>query len=410
MLQPRTIEIIKSTVPVLSVHGRAITSRFYQLLFDKHPELFDIFNHVNQKQGRQQTALANAVYAAAANIDRLESILPAVVQIAHKHRSLGVKPEHYPVVGEHLLLAIKDVLGDAATDDILGAWAEAYQVIAGVFISVEREMYERAESQPGGWKDFRPFTVARKVAECDVITSFYLRPADGQPIASFEPGQYVSVKLTLPGEEHTHIRHYSLSDAPDRGHYRISVKREDGGGSPAGKVSTYLHGEIKEGDTLLLGAPAGEFTLDRRGERPVVLLSGGVGLTPLLSMLGALVSEKPPRPVTFIHAARNGRSHAMAGTLAAVAKEHPQVKTHVVYSAPTEEDRARGAFQKEGRIDLAWLETVLPSRDADFYFCGPVPFMSTVNRALVAWGVPEERIHFEFFGPAGDMDAAAPAS
>ncbi|MGZ4134492.1 MAG: globin domain-containing protein, partial [Tumebacillaceae bacterium] len=138
MLSPKTIEIIKSTVPVLEVHGTAITKRFYQMLFTNHPELLNIFNHANQAQGRQQNALAGAVYAAAANIDNLAAIIPVVKQIGHKHRSLGILPEHYPIVGETLLAAIKDVLGDAATDEIINAWAEAYGVIAGAFIGIEK--------------------------------------------------------------------------------------------------------------------------------------------------------------------------------------------------------------------------------------------------------------------------------
>ncbi|MEH7277109.1 globin domain-containing protein, partial [Neobacillus vireti] len=150
MLDKKTIDIIKSTVPVLEQHGEKITTRFYQLMFGNHPELLNIFNHANQKQGRQQKALAGTVYAAAQYIDNLEAILPVVKQIAHKHRSLGIKAEHYPIVGKHLLLAIKDVLGDAATDEIINAWAEAYGVIADAFIGVEAEMYDEAEKQLGG--------------------------------------------------------------------------------------------------------------------------------------------------------------------------------------------------------------------------------------------------------------------
>ena len=142
-LSKKTIDIIKSTVPVLEVHGVTITSVFYKNMFTNHPELLNIFNHANQSQGRQQVALANMVYAAAQHIDRLEAVLPAVKQVAHKHRSLGVKPEHYPIVGEYLLGAIKEVLGEAATEEIIGAWAEAYGVIAQVFIDIEDDMYER---------------------------------------------------------------------------------------------------------------------------------------------------------------------------------------------------------------------------------------------------------------------------
>lgn len=404
MLSEKTIQMIKSTVPVLEVHGTDITKRFYQLLFKNNPELLNIFNHANQKQERQQTALANAVYAAAMHIDKLEAILPVVKQIAHKHRSLGIKKEHYPIVGQNLLAAIKEVLGDAATEDILQAWSEAYGVIADAFIGVEAEMYAETEQQEGGWAGFREFRVAKKVKESDVITSFYLMPQDGKEIAAFEPGQYVSVKMEIPGESNTHIRQYSLSEAVGRPYYRISVKREDEmGDQPAGKVSVYLHNQIKEGEILWISAPAGEFTLDRKDTRPVVLISGGVGLTPMVSMLGTLAETDPKRQVTFIHAAQNGNTHAMKRRLEEIAEKHPQVSVHWCYDKPTDSDKAMKSFHKEGFIDLPWLQTIVPAKEASFYFCGPLPFMRAINSLLKEWGIPESDIHYEFFGPAGSL-------
>ncbi|MGG1662034.1 NO-inducible flavohemoprotein [Brevibacillus sp. NRS-1366] len=406
MLSQKTIQVIKSTVPVLEVHGTAITKRFYEMLFTKHPELLNIFNHANQKQGRQQTALANAVYAAALHIENLEAILPVVKQIGHKHRSLGIKAEHYPIVGENLLAAIKDVLGDAATDEIIQAWAEAYGVIADAFISVEAEMYEQACEQPGGWSDFREFVVQRKVVESDVITSFYLVPADKGLLAAYEPGQYVSVKADIPSESNTHIRQYSLSDAPGNPYYRISVKREEGmGDKPAGKVSVYLSECIGEGDVLLLSAPAGDFTLNQEDSRPVVLLSGGVGLTPMISMLTTLVNSQPARTVTFIHAAQNGSLHAMKAYVEELARNHPQLSYYWCYEKPTDRDREQHAFHKEGYVDLSWLQQVISKKEASYYFCGPLPFMKAINRALKEWGVPAEDIHYEFFGPAGSLES-----
>ena len=173
MLSQKTIDIIKSTVPVLEQHGVTITKTFYKNMFEKHPNLLNYFNRANQAKGRQQTALANTVYAAAAHIDNLQAIVPAVIQIAHKHRGLGILPEHYPIVGENLLGAIKEVLGDAATDEIINAWAEAYGVIADVFISVEEDLYQAAEKN-NGWRLFKPFKVAKKERENDVVTSLYL--------------------------------------------------------------------------------------------------------------------------------------------------------------------------------------------------------------------------------------------
>jgi nitric oxide dioxygenase len=401
MLSKETISIIKSTVPVLEVHGTKITTRFYQLLFERHPELLNIFNHANQKQGRQQTALANSVYAAAVHIDRLEAILPVVKQIGHKHRSLGVKAEHYPIVGATLLEAMKEVLEDAATDEILNAWGEAYGVIADAFIGVEKEMYEEAESQVGGWSDFREFVIAKKVVESDVITSFYLQPFDGGEIATYKAGQYVTVKVQPEGLEHTHLRQYSLSDASGNDYYRISVKHENDG-----VVSSYLHEKMEEGDKLELSAPAGDFVLDTTSEKPVVLISGGVGVTPMMSMLNTIVREQPARKVTFIHAAQNGSVQAFGDHVEEVAATHPNVNKFVCLAEPSEADVARGKYDLQGLIKLDWLRGALADAgdDADYYFCGPVPFMKAIKQYLAELGVSDERAHYEFFGPAASLE------
>lgn len=404
MLNQKKIELVKSTVPVLELHGEKITTRFYQLMFEAHPELLNIFNHANQKQGRQQRALANAVYAAAMYIDNLEAILPVVNQIAQKHRSLGIKPEHYPIVGKYLILAIKDVLGDAATDEIIDAWTEAYGVIADAFIGIEAQMYKGAANQKGGWDGFRHFIVDRKVDESDVITSFYLKPKDHKEIAGFLPGQYISIKLEIPDEEFTHIRQYSLSDAPGRNYYRISVKRETSIENPDGKVSNYLHDHVKEGDELKISAPAGDFVLDLQKKTPIVLLSGGVGLTPMMSMLKTVVEVQPEREVTFIHAAENSSVHALRDEVDLIA-EKGNVNSFVFYDSPTEKDRQNANFDFEGYVSKNWLKENVQIKEADFYFCGPTPFMKAIYCSLKELGVKEERIHFEFFGPKGDLAA-----
>ena len=403
MLDQRTIEIIKSTVPVLEQHGESITTVFYKQMFEKHPELLNIFNHANQKQGRQQKALANTVYNAAKYIDNLEAILPVVNQIAHKHRSLGILPEHYPIVGEHLLAAIKDVLGDAATDDIIDAWAKAYGVIADAFIGVEAEMYEETLNQAGGWEGFRNFIVDKKVPESDVITSFYLKPEDQKDIADFEAGQYISIKVNIEGQEFTHIRQYSLSTSPGKDYYRISVKKEADTTNPDGVVSNFLHTDINEGDILRLSAPAGDFTLDTSVDTPVVLLSGGVGITPMLSMLHTVAEKQPHRKVDFVHAAGNGKVHSFRDEVAQL-NIKDNVKSFVFYDTPTQEDRESERFNEEGFITKDWLVKNIYEENADFYFCGPVPFMKAINRSLKELGVDHGRIHFEFFGPSGNLE------
>lgn len=402
-LDRQTIDIVKATVPILEERGEEITSHFYKIMLQNHPELKNIFNHANQFKGEQSRALANAVYAAAANIDQLETILPAVMPIAEKHRSLNIKAEHYPIVGKHLLLAMREVLGeDVASDAVIEAWEKAYGEIANVFITIEQGMYEKTENEVGGWVDYRDFIVQKKVVESDVITSYYLEPADNNPFTSYEPGQYITVKVEVPNLPYTQLRQYSLSCAPGEGMYRISVKREEAiGDNPAGIVSNYLHDHLEVGSVLPISAPAGDFVLNQEDTRPLVLMSGGVGLTPMISMLETVIKSQPEREVIFIHAAQNGNVHAMKDRVKEITESHDQVTSYTVYDAPL--DRDKDVCDKEGFIDHEWLTTVLPTNDAAFYFCGPKGFMQAAYKHLKELNVSDEDINFEFFGPAQEI-------
>ncbi|RYG24784.1 nitric oxide dioxygenase, partial [bacterium] len=238
MLTDAQLAIVKATVPVLQQHGETITKTFYRNLFAAHPELKDIFNMANQAKGDQPRSLANAVLGYAANIDQLANLGPAVAKIAHKHCSLDIAPEHYPIVGENLLKAIGQVLGDAATPEIVDAWGAAYGQLAEIMISVERAMYE--EDAAKGWAGFKPFRVVKKTPESAVVTSFTLVPADGKPLPLHKAGQYLSVRLEGVGEN-VEMRQYTVSCAPNTDHYRISVKRE-----PGGLISNHLHDNVDE--------------------------------------------------------------------------------------------------------------------------------------------------------------------
>ncbi len=309
---------------------------------------------------------------------------------------MNIKPEHYPIVGENLLQAIKDTLGDAATDDIMTAWEKAYGVIADVFIDVEQEMYHEVSSQTGGWTGFRNFTVEKKVKESDVITSFYLKPEDQGLLPEFKPGNYITVKADIPGEPYTHLRQYSMSDAPGKDYFRISVKREDSiDDNPEGVVSNYLHNQVEEGDVLPISAPGGDFYLDTTSEKPLVLLSGGVGQTPMLSMLNTVVRKQPNRPVYYIHAAQNSAVHGLRKEVQNISNEHLQVQSFTCYSEPLADDQ----YDLEGYVNLNWMKEIIPSNDCDFYFCGPEGFMKVVKQSLSDWNVPDEQINYEFFGP-----------
>ena len=210
---------------MLKTHGVALTRHFYARMFEHNPELKHIFNQGHQAGGEQQQALAGAVAAYAEQIDDPSVLAPVVTRIVHKHVSLGVRPEHYPIVGKHLLASIREVLGEAATDELVDASAAAYGQLADLLIAEEARLYADSAAKPGGWTGWRAFRVARREAESSEITSFYLEPADGGQVPGYQPGQYVSVRLYVPELGLMQPRQYSLSDAPGQGRLRISVKR-----------------------------------------------------------------------------------------------------------------------------------------------------------------------------------------
>ncbi|MGK8209347.1 NO-inducible flavohemoprotein [Burkholderia cenocepacia] len=398
MLTQKTKDIVKATAPVLAQHGYDIIKCFYTRLFAAHPELKNVFNMAHQEQGQQQQALARAVYAYAENIEDPGSLAAVLKNIANKHASLGVRPEHYPIVGEHLLAAIKETLGDAATDDIISAWAQAYGNLADVLMGMESGLYERSSAQLGGWTGWRTFVVREKRPESSVITSFILVPADGQPVANFEPGQYISVAVDVPDLGLQQIRQYSLSDMPNGHTYRISVKRESGGAYPPGYVSCLLHDHVNVGDEIKVAAPYGSFHIDVDAKTPIVLISGGVGLTPMISMLKRAIQD-PQRQVVFVHGARNSGVHAMRDRLRETANTYANFSLVVFYDDPLPQDIEGTDYDLKGLVDVNAIKGAILLPDADYYICGPVPFMRMQHDALKNLGIHESRIHYEVFGP-----------
>lgn len=394
-LNQETQSIVASLIPVLKACGPEITTRFYTLLFADHPELLNIFNHAHQRDGLQQQALATSVYEAAAHISDLGAIEPVARQIAHKHCSLNVQPEHYPIVGQYLTLAVKDILGETVTPAIEEIWKSVYVSIADYFISLEQAVYRSVAVSDGGWLGFRPFVVKSKVYECEDILSLYLEPVDGQPIMRFQPGQYVTVKVHQG--THDHLRQYSLVDAPGKGYYRLGIKREKGGNREYGVVSSALYDLLQEGDTLEVSAPYGVFTLDPEENTEVVLFAGGIGITPLLSMLKAIGEVNPRRKVTIVHAVRERRYHAFAGEVKELVDRYASFNSEVFYESVEVGDLKTSI--REGRISDQWLrEHVHPH--AEVYVCGPRVFMQVVISALLRQGHPKAQIHWEVFGPA----------
>lgn len=393
MLSASDRAIVKATVPLLESGGETLTTHFYKKMLNEYPQVRPLFNPAHQASGDQPRALANGLLMYARHIDELEQLGDLLAKIINKHVALQILPEHYPIVGGCLLSAISEVLGaEVATDEVLQAWGRAYQQLADVLIGAEGAIYDEKAQAPGGWRGTREFKLTAKVAESAEIKSFYLQPADGGQVLDFAPGQYIGLQLQIDGEEMR--RNYSLSALAGGNQYRISVKRE-----PNGKASNYLHDQLQVGDSLLLFPPSGEFTLTA-SDKPLVLISGGVGITPTLTMLEAALATS--RPVHFIHCARNGGVHAFRDWVDGLVARHPQLKRFYCYA---EDDGVSPAADALGLLDQARLEQWLPAeRDLDVYFLGPKAFMKVVKHQLKTAGVPEKQSRFEFFGPASALE------
>jgi uncharacterized protein len=256
---------------------------------------------------------------------------------------------------------------------------------------------------------FRGLKVVAKIVESSLITSFHLVAADGSALPTFRPGQFLVFKIPSGDAKGYVLRNYSLSGSPeDLSHYRISVKREPSGGPglPVGLSSNFLHDRIGVGDVLVADGPRGEFVLDETSNRPVVLLSGGVGLTPMVAMLHAL-AQRTTRRVLFLHACENGEVHALQDEVDALIDLHPGLAAHYFYRTPTAADRAANRFYCEGFITRDTVQSLLCLDDYDFYLCGPPPFMQAMYQTLRSLGVSKVRIAYEFFGPATVLDAEA---
>jgi ferredoxin-NADP reductase/hemoglobin-like flavoprotein len=393
------MKIVQSTIPALEKHGVAITTLFYKRLLDSHPELKNVFNTTHQITGEQPAALAHAVWAYASNIENPAALQTTISRIGHKHASLGITPEQYPLVGEGLLTAIRSVLGSAATDEVIDAWGAAYEQLASYFIDYEAGLYRQAAATAGGWKGWRKFFVSDKVQESEEIISFHLTPVDRDALPTYKPGQFVSVRCFVPQLASYQPRQYSLSDVPNGRSFRISVKKEFASDvRPAGRVSNVLHEDLPVGAELDVGMPFGDFVLDINATTPVVLLSGGVGLTPMVAMLKTLVDQASARHVVFVHGVRNGRVHAMKPALAEIVANNPQVRRAVFYEEVTEHDDQGFDYDFVGRVELGRIKDLVLLPGADYYICGPLAFMKAQSRALTLMGVDEGHIHMELFG------------
>jgi nitric oxide dioxygenase len=392
VLSDQSREVVRATLPAVADNIGEIARRFYQHMFQASPELMDgLFNRGNQAQGAQQVALAGSVAAFATAV--LEDRLPEqlLMRISHKHASLGLRPDQYQIVHDHLFWAIADVLGDAVTPEVAAGWEEVYWLMTEMLTSQERGLYSARGVRPETvWRDWE---VVEKVRETEDVVTFKVRRKDDRLVKTSLPGQYVSVKMLMPDGVHQ-PRQYSLTRADDGEHRQFAVKRVHGGGQPDGEVSNLLHDAVDVGDTLTMSLPFGNVVLDDSG-RPLVFISAGMGISPMAGMLSHLVTAHSHLPVLLLHADSQESSVPLRHQVLADVRALPNASMHVWY-----ENGAESSLEVDGvhagLLDLA--EVSLPD-SALFYLCGPLPFMTAVRTALLERGVVAHDIQYEVFGP-----------
>ncbi|MBM4791699.1 hemin transporter [Streptomyces sioyaensis] len=420
MLSSESAKTVTATLPAVSGAIDEITALFYEKLFTAHPELLrDLFNRGNQANGSQRQALAGAIAAFAGHLVAHPDSRPdtMLARIAHKHASLGVREDQYPIVREHLFAAIAEVLGDAVTDEVVRAWDEVYWLMAHALIAIEKRIGAEAGVQDG--RVWRPYRVAGRIQETDEVATFLLQPADGAPVPPSRPGQYVSVQVQLP-DGARQIRQYSLSGQPDGG-LQISVKRVAAGRragapseDPAGEVSGYLHAYVHGGEILYVSPPFGDVVLSEEdGEGPLLFASAGIGCTPMIGMLSHLAAAGSRRRIITAHADRSPATHPFRTDLRRLTDKLTHATAELWYEEGLQDggelqdgegvrcDRAEqvtaeAVTVRTGLMDLTQLS--LPA-GTTAYLCGPVPFMKAARTQLLAAGVPAAQIHYEVFGP-----------
>ena len=371
-------DIIKTTAPVLKENGKEITSIFYKHLFENHPELLNMFNQTNQKIGTQPLALANTIYFAAENIENLSVLMPQIMHIAHKHRALTVQAEHYPIVGKYLILAIEEFLGEKGDPNILHAWKAAYEIIASIFIDIEKKLYDELGSDERN-KGFIPLTITKKVRVANgPIVSFTLQRPDGEKLPSYHSGQYIT--LRIKHRNYFHHRHYSLTQPSDGKTYRIAIKQEINH-EPKGIVSNEIINNYRSGEKIFASLPAGTFALIDNAKHHL-FIAGGIGITVLSAMITELHKQGKTNRVTLIHCVPTEDHAAFAYQMRSILS---QKQYHLL---------TQGKHLLQGLIQ----QQIKP--ETHVYLCGSVSFMNKVEEYLEECHHPADQIHTESFVPS----------
>jgi nitric oxide dioxygenase len=394
--------LVKASVPALREHGETVSRLCYSRLLAKNPEFNNLLSKTNQATGRQPRAFTAVILAFASHINHTSELVPRMERMCNKHCSLGVKPEHYDVIGKHLLEAFAIVLGSQWTPALNSAWAKAYSMLAKMLMAREGQMY----SKFGSWQGWRNFRLERKVIEADDVFSLYLAPCDGGLLPDFLPGQYISVRVPVPSTGHYALRQYSLTDCPGNDYYRITVKRVRGTKDGAAGIVSSLLDERQAGDILQLTHPTGEFSFDNHSfTAPLVLISAGIGVTPLISILHSALTLNSDRPVSWIHC--SPRKAPFEDHVRQLAQTHPNLRTKFFRSKAWQPDLENKPPQYEmGRLDLAsiGLEKLhLDHGGAEYYICGPELLTEDVEGFLTIQGVDPNRIKHELF-TTGDLE------
>ena len=394
MLTESSRTVVEATLPAVGENIATIAERFYAHMFAAHPELLDgLFNRGNQAEGTQQRALAGSVALFAAALVQHPDRLPEQLlsRIAHKHASLGLRADQYQIVHDHLMWAIVDVLGDAVTPEVAAAWDEVYWLMARALINQERGLYSARGVRPE--RVGREWEVEEKVRETEDVVSFRVKRVDDRLVKTSLPGQYVTVTVRMPDGVHQ-PRQYSLTRADDGEHRSFAVKRVRGEGKPAGEVSNFLHDHVGVGDRLTMSLPYGDVVLDDSGH-PVVFISAGIGVAPMAGMLSHLVVAGSHLPITMLHADLNEDAFPLRRHVLDQVRALPNASMYVWY-----EDGPHGALAVDGRFGgMMDLDDVELPDDAEYYLCGPLPFMRQIRSVLLERGVRPSDVQYEVFGP-----------
>ncbi|MGV0853417.1 globin domain-containing protein [Mycolicibacterium phlei] len=391
-LEPQHAEIVSATLPLIGAHIDEITTEFYRRMFTNHPELLrNLFNRGNQAQGAQQRALAASIATFATHLVDPDLPHPAELlsRIGHKHASLGVTADQYPIVHDNLFAAIVAVLGaDTVTDEVAAAWDRVYWIMAQTLIDLEHALYENA-----GVADGDVFRRARVVSRVDDPSGAVLLTvrSTGAAFPRFRPGQYVSVGVVMP-DGARQLRQYSLISVPGSEDLTFAVKPVAATDTqPAGEVSNWIAANVCVGDLLDVTVPFGD--LPAPDGRPVVLISAGIGITPMIGILEYLAAERPETPVQVLHADRGDATHPLRERQHELLAQLPNGSLDVWY-----EDGLTGG-QPGVHAGLLTLDGIEIPASADIYLCGNNGFVQAVRGQLIQRGVPATRVHSELFSP-----------